>query len=198
MTQPEFLLKTKLEKFRLILGSASPRRQQLLAGLDLEFVVSSIGADESFDASIDIEQVPEVLAKRKSLAFNDLNSDQLLITADTVVIFQGEIINKPGNHEEAVEMLQKLSGNAHRVITGVCIRSAHKQIEFSESSTVYFAPLNKGEIEYYVHKYPPFDKAGGYGIQDWIGYIGIQKIEGCFYNVMGLPVHQLYKTLCEF
>jgi len=181
-----------------ILGSASPRRRQLLKGLDIEFSSVAIDADESVAEKDILTEVPQMLAKRKSKAFGDLEKDCLLITADTVVILDNKLINKPIDREEAREMLELLSGREHMVISGVYLRSNEKEQGFSCTTKVVFERLSSEEIDYYVTTYQPLDKAGSYGIQDWIGYIGIRSIEGCYYNVMGLPLNKLYRELCAF
>ena len=185
---------------KIILASQSPRRHELLKGLGLEFdVLSSIETDESFPGDMNTDEVPVYLAKKKAKTFESFIDDKtILITADTIVSLNGKILNKPANRNEAENMLKQLSGNSHIVITGVCIKSLQKESCFSSSTIVYFNDLNNQEIDYYIDKYKPFDKAGGYGIQEWIGYIGIKKIEGSYYNVMGLPVQKLYEELCEF
>lgn len=180
----------------LILGSKSPRRKQLLEGLGFPFEIRTADTDESFSPLMCLEEVPEFLARKK---FNDLlpglNEKELLITADTTVIIGDEILNKPSNFDEAKRMLKKLSGNMHKVITGVCIGNHHKIISLNDKTKVYFNKLSDSEINYYIENHSPYDKAGSYGIQEYMGYIGIQKIEGCFYNVMGLPIGKVYQTL---
>ncbi|TAH29007.1 MAG: septum formation protein Maf [Cytophagales bacterium] len=181
---------------KILLASQSPRRQQLLkdVGFDLEVVIP-IG-EENYDEQMPIFEVPLFLAQQKSYSI-DLKEDFVLITADTVVILEGEIIGKPTSKEEAKQMLKRLSGKMHTVVTGVYLRSSQNKIGFSSHTKVYFGSLTKENIDFYVEKYQPLDKAGSYGIQDWIGMIGVEKIEGCFYNVMGLPIHQLYQKLNE-
>jgi len=185
---------------KIILASQSPRRHNLLKGIGLDFdILTSEEADESFPPDMKTDKVPEYLAKGKAKIFEKfIDKKTILITADTIVILNGQILNKPTNRIEAETMLGLLSGNSHIVITGVCIKSKQKEKCFSAQTTVYFDDLNKEEIEYYIDKYKPFDKAGAYGIQEWIGYIGIKKIEGSYFNVMGLPVQKLYEELCQF
>jgi septum formation protein len=192
---------SKLEKYDIILASASPRRQELLTYLGLDFRVEVRPVDEdSFGAGMSAEEVALLLSKRKADAFSrdELLGDKLLITADTVVCLNGEILGKPGNREEGISMLRRLSSRMHQVITGVDIRTTERDTNFSVSTNVYFKELRQEEIEYYIDHFKPYDKAGAYGIQEWIGYIGIEKIEGSFYNVMGLPVLRLYEELLKF
>lgn len=182
----------------IILGSKSPRRRELLSKLDIDFESISIDADESFDAHMPIQEVAEFLAIKKSQAYQAALNETILITSDTTVLCGDEILNKPANTEEAQKMLQLLSGNTHKVNTGVCLRNGDKQVSFNETTEVVFRVLNETEISYYINRYKPFDKAGSYGIQEWIGMTGITGINGCYYNVMGLPVSTLYKELCNF
>ncbi|MGW8123472.1 Maf family nucleotide pyrophosphatase [Roseivirga echinicomitans] len=184
--------------YHLILASKSPRRQELLRSLEVDFEIRTKEVDESFPASMPVSEVAEFLAVKKSAAFEDLKANELVITSDTTVLNEGKILNKAENAEEAFEMIQSLSGKTHEVITGVCLRTSHKKVSFSEVTKVTFRVLETTEIEHYIKRYKPFDKAGAYGIQEWIGMVGIEKIEGDFYNVMGLPLHRLYKQLLEF
>lgn len=185
---------------KIILGSASPRRRELLAGLDIDFdVVSVPDVDESYPLSLKKEEIPLYIAKVKANAYkNQLQENTLLITADTIVYLDGKVYGKPESEEDAAQMLRELSGKTHEVITGVCITSSGKQESFHAVSQVRFARLDEEEIIYYIRKYRPFDKAGSYGVQEWIGYIGVEYLEGSFYNVMGLPVRMLYKQLKEW
>ena len=189
-----------LEKYKIILGSNSPRRQTLLAGLDVKFEVKTIpDIDESYPAGIPLEEVPLYLAVKKADAYkNDFRNNELLITADTVVIVGKEILGKPKDKADAMRILNLLSGQVHSVITGVSIVTKEKTKKFSVVSRVSFAKLKDEEIEYYLEKYSPYDKAGSYGIQEWIGYIAVESISGSFYNVMGLPVQRLYRELLQF
>lgn len=189
-----------LEKYRIVLGSNSPRRKELLAGLDLQFEVETIpGIDESYPDTLTSEAIPLYIARKKAEAYLDKMSDnELLITADTIVATYDRILGKPANREEAIEMLRYLSDHVHEVITGVCLTTKEKTVSFSVASAVCFAHLEEDDIIYYVDKYRPFDKAGSYGIQEWIGYIGVEAINGSFYNVMGLPVQRLYQELKKF
>lgn len=186
-----------LKKYRIILGSNSPRRKVLLAGLDIDFEVRTIeDIDESYPASIPLEEVPLYIAVKKADAYKkDFRNDELLITADTVVIVGKEILGKPKDKADAVRILNLLSGRVHSVITGVCLVTKEKTKKFSVVSRVTFAKLSDEEIEYYLEKYSPYDKAGSYGIQEWIGYVAVESISGSFYNVMGLPVQRLFREL---
>ncbi|WP_293740218.1 Maf-like protein [uncultured Parabacteroides sp.] len=189
-----------LNRYKIVLGSNSPRRRELLAGLDIDFEVQVIpGIDESFPDTLPAVDVPVYIARKKAEAYiPSMPADELLITADTIVWTFGEILGKPKDREDAIAMLRKLSGRVHEVITGVCITTKEKTISFSASSAVSFARLDEEEIVYYVDKYRPFDKAGSYGIQEWIGYVAVEAINGSFYNVMGLPVRLLYQELKKF
>lgn len=189
-----------LKKYKIILGSNSPRRKELLAGLDIDFEVQVVpGIDESYPASMQAEDIPLFIAKKKAMAYWDsMTENELLITADTIVWTFDKVLGKPTDRESAIQMLRILSGHEHKVITGVCVSTKSRSVDFSVSSTVCFAKLTEAEIEYYVDKYKPFDKAGAYGIQEWIGYVGVEAINGSFYNVMGLPVQRLYSELKNF
>ena len=193
------LLKDKLEGYRLILASASPRRRELLAACDLDFVLADkFECEECYPADLAADKVAEYLSQLKSNAYpHPLGEKDILLTADTVVILGDKILGKPHSEAEAVEMITSLSGAKHKVVTGVTLRTAVQTISFSAESLVSFRTLEEDEIRYYVEKYRPLDKAGAYGIQEWIGYIGIEGIEGSFYNVMGLPVQRLYTALKE-
>jgi septum formation protein len=182
----------------LILASNSPRRQQLLHDAGLSFVVKSGNVPELYPPHLKREQVPIYLSQLKANAIlPDLNNE-LLIAADTIVHIAGQILEKPSGIEDAITMLQHLSGKMHEVITGVTICNRHTSISFHEVTEVYFADLTKDAIEYYTETFKPYDKAGAYGIQEWIGLIGVEKINGCFYNVMGLPINKVYKELMKF
>jgi len=189
-----------LSKYKIILASNSPRRQELLDGLDIDFEVKTVpDIEESYPDTLIKEEIPVYIAKQKALAYQKyLEETTLLITADTIVWLNGNVYGKPENEQEAKEMLQILSGKTHEVITGVCLTTLKKQQTFHVSSQVKFAELQEDEIDYYVKKYKPYDKAGAYGVQEWIGYIGVEKLEGSFYNVMGLPVRILYTYLKEW
>ena len=181
--------------YRLILASKSPRRKALLESLGLDFEVESNEVDESFDESLDPNGVAEFLAKKKSYGFRELSNDELLISSDTTVILNGKVLGKPADKKEAIQMITSLSNNTHQVVSGVCLRTREKEVSFSVSTTVSFDSIESSEIEHYIDQYKPFDKAGAYGIQEWIGMIGIKSIEGDYYNVVGLPVNNLYQTL---
>ncbi|MCL3849784.1 MULTISPECIES: Maf-like protein [Parabacteroides] len=189
-----------LQKYRIVLGSNSPRRKELLAGLDLEFDVEVIpGIDESYPDTLPFEDIPLYIARKKAEAYLEKMSDnELLITADTIVATYDRVLGKPADRDEAIEILGYLSGHVHEVVTGVCLSTKKKTVSFSVASAVCFAKLEEEDIIYYVDKYRPFDKAGSYGIQEWIGYIGVEAINGSFYNVMGLPVQRLYQELKKF
>ena len=193
------LLQDRLKNHRLILASASPRRRELLADCDLDFVLAEkFECEECYPADLAAEKVAEYLSLLKSKAYpHALSKGDILLTADTVVISGDKILGKPHSEAEAVEMISTLSGATHKVVTGVTLRTTERTISFSAESLVSFRALDAEEISYYVERYRPMDKAGAYGIQEWIGYIGIEGIEGSFYNVMGLPTQRLYQTLKE-
>lgn len=179
-----------------ILGSGSPRRKELLAGIGIAFEIRTKDTPEDYDPSMAVEEVPIHLAERKARAlFDSLQENEQVICADTVVILDHEIIGKPESREEAILMLARLSGNTHRVITGVFLGNATRNYGFSETARVTFKAMNRAEIEHYVDTFKPFDKAGSYGIQEWWGYVAISKLEGTYTNVMGLPTAQLYEIL---
>ncbi|GAB2999481.1 Maf-like protein [Cyclobacterium sediminis] len=180
----------------IILSSNSPRRQQLLKDLGFSFEVKTMHTDESFPSDMEAKQVASFLAEKKANTFlPHLKPDQVLITADTIVIANQSILNKPQNKEEAIKMIHAINGRSHLVVTGVCIADTKQKTTFYDQTEVTFSQLNEEEIAYYVHTFKPFDKAGAYGIQEWIGMVGIDSIKGSYYNVMGLPVNLLYKTL---
>ena len=193
------LLQDRLKNYRLILASASPRRRELLADCDIDFVLAEkFECEECYPADLAAEKVAEYLSQLKSNAYpHPLREGDILLTADTVVILGDKILGKPHSEAEAIEMISSLSGATHKVVTGVTLRTCERTISFSAESLVTFRKLDAEEVSYYVEKYRPMDKAGAYGIQEWIGYIGIEGIEGSFYNVMGLPVQRLYTTLKE-
>lgn len=182
----------------LILASSSPRRQYLMREAGFTFTVEKPDVDEDFPASLPVEQVARYLALKKAEYFRQNIINQIIVTADTVVIHNNKILNKPAHKEEAIEMLSRLSGNTHYVMTGVCILSADKEESFDDTTEVTFKKLSIQEIEFYVDNYKPYDKAGAYGAQDWIGMIAIDHINGSYFNVMGLPIHKVYKTLLKF
>ncbi len=194
-----YFMLNNLDPYRIILASQSPRRHELLTGLDIEFEVRSRDVDESYPKEIKAEDVPTFLAEKKADAFHDiLDRETIIITADTIVIKDDQILEKPLSVNDAKSMITKLSGSTHTVVTGVCIQSRKEKVIFSDSTKVHFSTLSAEEIQYYVHRYQPFDKAGAYGVQEWIGYIGIERLEGSYYNVMGLPVHKVYAALKKF
>lgn len=181
---------------RLILASKSPRRAELLKGLGVEFSIQTKEVEETFPDEMEITDVAKYLAEKKAAAFQEeLQEDDLLIAADTVVIVDGEILNKPQDKEDAVRMLKKLSGNVHQVITGVCIADVKRTLSFDDRTEVHFKKLELDELLFYIHHYQPFDKAGAYGVQEWIGYAAVYKMTGSFYTVMGLPTHRIYEEL---
>ncbi len=186
-------------KQKIILGSKSPRRQELLKQICENVSIRIQDVEEVYDDSIALHKVPEFLSQLKASALKKtLKNDEILITSDTVVLLDNEILGKPKDKNDAIEMLQKMSGKKQDVITGCTIQSLYKTVQFSEKTEVYFHNLTQQEIEFYVAKFQPFDKAGSYGIQEWIGMIGIEKINGCYYNVMGLPIAKLYHELLKF
>lgn len=187
-------------KYKIILASASPRRQQLLSDLDIPFTVLVIkDIDESYPQDLPAIEVAAYLSQKKAASYHPtLNEQHLVITADTVVINQSEVLGKPANQEEASTMLKALSGKSHQVVTGVTLTSKTKSHTFSAITEVKFSQLDDEEIKYYIDTYKPYDKAGAYGIQEWIGSVGVEHIQGSYFNVMGLPVHQLYQALKSF
>jgi len=186
-------------RYNIILASKSPRRQQLLRSLGLTFSVKIKEVPEVFPEGLSKEEVPVYLAELKATPFeNELSANDLLITADTVVCLNNEILGKPADYEEAFQMLRNLSNKSHEVITGVCLTSKNKKRSFYAVTSVEFKLLSGDEIDYYIQNYKPYDKAGAYGIQEWIGAIGITHIEGSFYNVMGLPIQKLYEKIQTF
>jgi len=190
-----------LQPYTILLASQSPRRQQLLREMGITFTAKvKEGVDEDYPAEIPAVEVPEFLALKKADAYFDdlLDQKTIVITADTIVTIDNQVLGKPANRDEAMAMLRQLSGREHQVITGVVIRSLFKVICFSEVTRVWFKYLSDSELSFYVDQYGPFDKAGAYGIQEWIGLVGIDKIEGSYHNVVGLPVQRLYKELRQF
>ena len=185
---------------KIILGSNSPRRRELLGGLDVDFTVDTGNTfTEEYDPETPHERIPEVLSEGKSFGFHrELADDEILITSDTLVLCDGRVMGKPHSYEEAFEMLRWLSGKEHKVITAVTIRDRQTTSTSSDTAIVHFKELSDNEIYYYIDKFKPFDKAGAYGIQEWIGYIGIEKIEGSYFTIMGFPVHLVYQELIKF
>ena len=185
-----------IKKYNIILGSNSPRRKKILEELGLKVKVIASNIDESIIQNKNLEKVPILLAKKKAFALkNKIKSNDLLITADTIVLLKDEILKKPKNEEDAKRILSKISSKTHQVITGVCILINGKEHSFSNTTEVSFDKLDLNEIDFYIKKYKPFDKAGAYGIQEWIGLIGIKKINGSYSNVVGLPASRLYQEL---
>lgn len=188
-----------LKKYHFILASKSPRRQYLLKELGLQFEIRTKEVDESFPEHLRAQQIPLYLSEKKANEFEDELTDQtIVITSDTIVWIENQVLNKPVDKADAIRMLQMLSGRMHEVYTGVCLKSKHKTQSFYACTKVYFKPLSLQEIEYYVNNYSPYDKAGAYGAQEWIGYIAVERIEGSYFNVMGLPMKELYEQLLKF
>jgi septum formation protein len=188
-----------LQDYHIILASKSPRRKELLSGLNIPFKVITHEVEEIFPEDLSKEEIPVFLAKLKAEPFTqELQENCLIITADTIVWIAGEVLGKPFDHDHAFEMLRKLSGKKHTVVTGVCLTSSKKQVSLSSTTDVWFKSLSDEEIEYYLSLYHPYDKAGSYGVQEWIGYIAIDRIDGSYFNVMGLPVQALYEELRKF
>ena len=187
-------------KYKIILASNSPRRKELLAGLDVQFEVRIIpGIDESYPDTLPTMEIAEYIAQKKAKAYREtMADDELIITADTIVVLDDKVLGKPKNAEEARCMLHALSGKTHQVVTGVVLTTKELQKHFSVVSNVTFKTLSDNEIDYYVDTYKPMDKAGAYGIQEWIGYVGVTRLEGSYFNVMGLPVQRIYEAMKEF
>jgi len=194
------MLLEKLKNYEIILASKSPRRQMLLKELNIDFKVITKEVDETYPTSIHREEIPRYLAQLKADAFDKsyYADNTLLITADTVVWINDHILGKPKDEQNAIDIISELSGNKHEVFTAICLRTKNKTHIFHAESDVHFRNLSHDEIKWYVQNYKPFDKAGAYGVQEWIGYIGIQRIEGSYYNVMGLPTQRLYIELGKF
>lgn len=193
-------MRKNFEHLDIILASRSSRRHALLRQLDINFRMTPLDVDESYPDDLEIEKVAEFISNLKATAFpkEKIKKNTIVISADTIVSVDNSILGKPKDEADAKRMLQKLSGRSHLVVTGVSIRTIHSIESFSSMTKVFFKSLSNDEIEYYIDEYQPYDKAGAYGIQEWIGKIGVEKIEGSFYNVMGLPMQQLYKELCNF
>jgi len=194
------ILIDRINNFDIILASRSSRRHALLRQLDIKFRVSALDVEESFPADMPINQVAEYISKIKIDAFpqDKMEENTLIITADTIVALDQTILGKPKDEQDAFHMLQNLSGRSHQVITGVSLKTINHSISFSSQTKVKFKVLSDNEINYYIENYQPYDKAGAYGIQEWIGKIGVEWINGSFYNVMGLPIQKLYMELCNF
>lgn len=188
-----------LKKYKVILASNSPRRKDLLAGLGVEYEVRTMpDVDESYPSTLKGADIPLYISQEKANAYRSmLQSDELMITADTIVWLEGEVLGKPADRAEAISMLQRMSGRTHEVYTGVSITTTEWQRSFAVQTEVKFATLTNEEIVYYVDRFQPMDKAGAYGVQEWIGFIGVERIEGSYFNIMGLPVQRLYKELKE-
>lgn len=186
-----------LDKYKVILASNSPRRKELLSGLGIRYEVKTLpGIEEAYPGTLEKEEIPLYIAREKADAYRSLmQPDELIITADTIVWLDGVVMGKPSDEAGARDMLRRLSGRTHQVITGVCLTNVAFQKGFSAVTNVTFAALSEDEIDYYVNRYAPMDKAGAYGIQEWIGFVGVERIEGSYFNVMGLPVQRLYKEL---
>lgn len=189
-----------LNKYRIVLASNSPRRRELLSGLGISYEVRVLpDVEESYPAALPVGEIAEYIAREKAEAYKSvMTDDELLITADTVVVCKGEVMGKPVDEADARRMLHKLSGCTHQVTTGVCLTTTGAHRSFSVTTNVSFKNLSDEEINFYVANYRPMDKAGAYGIQEWIGYIGVTGLEGSYFNVMGLPVQRIYKELCTF
>lgn len=189
-----------LKNYNIILASQSPRRQELLKGLDIPFRVKLIdGLEEIYPTHLKGADIPLFLAELKASAYlAEMDEQTLLITADTIVWCEDEQLGKPIDLADAKQMLQKLSGKTHEVFTGVCVQTKNKKVSFTSVSKVTFSDLSIDEIDYYLSKYEPLDKAGSYGVQEWIGYVAVEHLEGSYFNVMGLPIHKLYEVLKEF
>jgi septum formation protein len=193
-------LKPENFPYRLVLGSGSPRREELLKKMGFYFDIIVKKNEEIFPQDLPTEQIPEYIAKQKSQHYNldEMPENTLLITADTLVILDDKILGKPKDKSEATAILKELSGKTHEVVTGVCLRTKEKEKTFSVSSRVSFRVIKEDEILYYIENYKPYDKAGAYGIQEWLGFIALERIEGSFFNVMGFPTQRLYVSLMEF
>ena len=186
-----------IQHYKIVLASNSPRRRELLSGLNLEYTVRVLpDIDESYPDTLKGEEIPMYISREKAGAYrNSMAEDELIITADTVVCINEKVLGKPRTQEEAKEMLRELSGKTHQVITGVCLMTCGLQRTFSATTQVAFDVLTEDEIEFYVEKFRPLDKAGAYGVQEWIGFVGVSRLEGSYFNVMGLPVQRLYQEL---
>lgn len=189
-----------VEGYKVILASNSPRRKELLGGLSIDFQVRTLqDIDESYPDTLRGEEIPMYISGKKASAYKQaMAADEMIITADTIVYDNGQVLGKPKDRGEAIQMLRQLSGHAHEVITGVSIVTKEKTTQFASTSKVFFASLTDEEITYYVDNYRPFDKAGAYGIQEWIGYVAVTRIEGSYFNVMGLPIQRLYTELKKY
>ena len=192
------MLSEKFKDKHIILASASPRRQELFKELGLKFTIKVKSIEENYPSNLNEEEITNYLAELKAEAFEgELTENDIVITSDTIVWLHNKALEKPKSKEQAIEMLQELSGTSHKVITSICIKTLATQNVFYDTTIVHFKDLTSEEIEFYVENYKPYDKAGGYGIQEWIGFIGVTKLEGSYFNVMGLPVHKLYEELLK-
>ena len=192
------MLNEKFKNHKIILASGSPRRQQFLKELDIDFEIRLKEIEEIYPNHLQAEEITDFLAKLKANAFeNELKDNEILITSDTIVWLKNQALGKPTDASHALKMLTEMSGKTHEVITSVCIKTNQKEIVFHDKTSVSFASLTSQEIEYYLKNYKPFDKAGSYGIQEWIGLVAIEKIEGSYANVVGLPTHKLYSELLK-
>jgi len=192
------MIQSKLKNKNIILASGSPRRQQFLKDLNLNFTIQLKEVEEIYPKHLKGKAIVKYLAKLKSRPFVNLKENDILITADTIVWHEGKMLGKPKTEKDAISMIKSLSGKRHKVYSAVCLKSANKEIVFSDVTKVIFNELSKEEIVYYVKKFKPLDKAGSYGIQEWIGLIGVKKIKGSYFNVMGFPVHKFYKEILKF
>ncbi len=193
----DFMLRAKLKDYNIILASGSPRRQNFFKLLDVDFMINVREVEEIYPKSLQQSEITDYLAQLKASVFTDIEEKDIVVTSDTIVWKDGIAIGKPKDKEDAKRMLFELSGSAHEVFTSVCFTGKDFQKTVNDRTQVWFKTLTEEEIDYYLESYQPYDKAGSYGIQDWLGYIAIDKIEGCFFNVMGLPTRLVYKTLME-
>ncbi|WP_435579221.1 Maf family protein [Gilvibacter sp.] len=191
------LLEDQLKDYRLILSSASPRRQNFFKGMGFDFVLDIRPVNEVYSDVLKEEEITNYLAQLKATPFDDLKEKDILVTSDTIVWFQNKPLEKAADRDEAIAMLTALSGNYHEVITSICITTASKQLVMHDKVKVWFNELSQEQIAYYIDKHKPYDKAGSYGIQEWLGYVAVPRIEGSFFTVMGLPTHLVYKGLSE-
>jgi|SRR5690625_3702249 len=191
------MLTEKLKNYNLILASGSPRRQELLKELTADFRIEKKSVNESFPADLQASEISDYLCLVKAAAFQNLNPEDLVITSDTIVWFKGKALGKPKNYQEGFAMLRDLSGQKHEVISSVCFKTHTFKKVIHDTTEVWFKKLSREEIDFYLNTYQPFDKAGSYGIQEWIGFIGVEKLIGSYFNVMGFPTHLVYKTLLE-
>jgi len=193
------MLLEKFKNYHIILASGSPRRQELFKELGLDYTIKVNAVEEKYPFDLKAEEITNFLALLKAKSFeNELKNNELVITSDTIVWLENKALEKPKNKQKAIEMLLKLSNQSHKVITSICIKTNNIEKVFHDETIVHFKELSLEEITYYVDNYHPFDKAGAYGIQEWIGFIGVTRIEGSYFNVMGLPVHKLYEELLNF